>query len=324
MHNVRLIQNLFSAYLQSQSFNALPLELYEPIEYTLALGGKRMRPLLLLMARNLYGDDVNDALDAAVAIEIFHNFTLLHDDIMDEAPIRRNQPTVYKKWNANIAILSGDAMLVKAYDYLCKTPQKNLYEVLVAFNQAAIQVCEGQQWDMNFERRDDVSIDEYLKMIELKTAVLLAASLKIGAIIGGASKEDSAKLHEFGRNIGIAFQLQDDLLDVFSNENEFGKLKGGDIIANKKTYLLLKAFELANPAMKCKLYSVMYENNTDPKEKLNTVIDCYNQLEVEAKTQNQILYFHNKAMEALSSLNLVDTKVILLKELAEDLLIRKS
>ncbi len=324
MHDVKTLQEIFNAHLKEQSFNAQPRELYQPIEYTLALGGKRLRPLLLLMARNLYGHEVKDALDAALAIEVFHNFTLLHDDIMDQAPLRRNKPTVYKKWNTNIAILSGDVMLVKAYDYLSKTPSKNLVAILATFNKAAVQVCEGQQYDMNFENRNDVSIDEYIKMIELKTAVLLAASLKLGAIIGNASNDDAEKLYAFGLNMGIAFQLQDDWLDAFGNENEFGKQKGGDIIANKKTYLLLKAQELASSEIKTKLSAVMYDNNITATEKVDTVIDCYNELNIETEIQKQIQYYNQKAIESLNGISVTRDKLQIIISLAENLLNRKS
>ena len=324
MHDVKTLQEIFNAHLKEQSFNAQPRELYQPIEYTLALGGKRLRPLLLLMARNLYGQEVKDALDAALAIEVFHNFTLLHDDIMDQAPLRRNQATVYKKWNTNIAILSGDVMLVKAYDYLSKTPSKNLVAILATFNKAAVQVCEGQQYDMNFENRNDVSIDEYIKMIELKTAVLLAASLKMGAIIGNAPSDDAEKLYAFGLNMGIAFQLQDDWLDAFGNENEFGKQKGGDIIANKKTYLLLKAQELASSEIKTKLSAVMYDNKITATEKVDTVIDCYNELNIETEIQKQIQYYNQKAIESLNGISVTRDKLQIIISLAENLLNRKS
>lgn len=322
--SVKTLQDIFSAYLKKQSFNAQPRELYEPIEYTLNLGGKRLRPLLLLMARNLYGNNVIDALDAAIAIEIFHNFTLLHDDIMDQAPLRRNQATVYKKWNTNIAILSGDVMLVKAYEYLLKTKKEIITDIIAVFNHAAIQVCEGQQFDMNFENRDDVSIVEYIKMIELKTAVLLAASLKIGAMIGDAPIKDAEKLYEFGKNMGIAFQLQDDLLDAFGNENEFGKQKGGDIIANKKTYLLLKAQEMASSEIKARLYSAMYENSITIGEKVNVVLDCYNKLDIETETQKQIQYYHQKALESLNDLSFQKDKLEPILSLSNNLLHRKS
>ena len=231
--------------LDSLSLDKEPKELYDPIKYTLDLGGKRIRPALLLLANDLFGGTDDKAINSALAIEVFHNFTLVHDDIMDDAPLRRGKDTVYKKWDTNIAILSGDVMLVQAIQLLSKNNHAHLHDVLNIFNTTAIQVCEGQQMDMNFETSSSVAIDDYLKMIELKTAVLVAASLKIGAILGQASSDSSHHIYEFGKNLGIAFQLMDDILDLYGNPEKVGKRVGGDVIANKKTYLLLKAQELA-------------------------------------------------------------------------------
>ena len=213
--------------------------LYDPIKYIMGLQGKRIRPLLLLMAYQLFDDNVERALSPAIAIELFHNFTLLHDDIMDNAPLRRGNPTVHKKWNSNVAILSGDVMMIQAFQLLAKVDSNSLKEVLDVFNKVAIKVCEGQQWDMNFETQENVILAEYMKMIEYKTAVLVAASLQIGAFIAGASQEQQHHMYEFGINMGIAFQLKDDFLDVFGSPEAFGKQVGGDILANKKTFLYL-------------------------------------------------------------------------------------
>src|SRR5476651_2411466 len=239
------LQVLISKAVDALKFPESPAELYEPISYILDLGGKRLRPSLLLMACDLFGGDVNKAIEPALAIEVFHNFTLMHDDIMDKAPLRRGKKTVHEKWNANVAILSGDAMMVEANKLMMKVDDPILRRVMDVFNETATGVCEGQQIDMSFEQRNNVLIDEYLNMIRLKTAVLLGGTLKIGAIIGGASLNDAQLLYSFGVNLGIAFQLQDDILDVYGDPEKFGKQVGGDILSNKKTYLLIKALELA-------------------------------------------------------------------------------
>lgn len=235
---VNFIQ-LVEEAIQDKGFKKEPISLYEPISYTMALGGKRVRPALLLMANDLFGGTANRALNAALAIEIFHNFTLVHDDIMDNAPVRRGKPTVFKKWNVPTAILSGDVMLVEAYQLLCDYEPELLPHLLKLFNKTAVEVCEGQQYDMLFENASDVSIDDYLKMIELKTAVLLGASLKMGALIAKATRNDAQHLYEFGKNIGVAFQLMDDILDVYGDPKKFGKQVGGDILANKKNILII-------------------------------------------------------------------------------------
>ena len=238
-------QNKINAEIEkfSVGISVPPAELYEPIRYMLSLGGKRIRPLFVLMACDLLNGKTEDALPAAIAAELFHNFTLVHDDIMDGAPLRRNKPTVHSKWNSSTAILSGDVMMVKAYQLLSKN---KMYDTLLpVFNEMAVKVCEGQQWDLNYEQLFKISVLQYFKMIELKTAVLLAACMKMGSLIAGAKKETADLLYEFGKNTGMAFQLQDDLLDVYGEEEKFGKQKGGDILANKKTFLLLKASDIA-------------------------------------------------------------------------------
>ena len=243
MKAIEIYQKHFLSYLKDYNTERDPKNLYEPVQYILNLGGKRLRPILTLMTADCFGGDVNKALDAALAVEVFHNFSLIHDDIMDDAPLRRGQQTVHEKWDLNTGILSGDAMLIMAYQLFENYPPETFQNLLTLFSKTALEVCEGQQYDIDFETRNAVSIAEYLKMIEYKTAVLVAAAMKMGAIIAGASDEDQNRCYEFGKNLGIAFQLQDDYLDAFGNPETFGKQVGGDIIENKKTYLYLKALE---------------------------------------------------------------------------------
>jgi len=246
MRSINELQDLIKKAFNPALFTHEPAELYDPITYTLNLGGKRIRPLLVLLGCDLFGGNIEKAMPAAIAIELFHNFTLLHDDIMDCAPLRRGQETVYKKWNTNIAILSGDTMFAVAYEYLSQSNPQVLPSALSEFTRTARLVCEGQQYDMNFEQQKLVSINDYLKMIRLKTAVLIGCSLKLGSILANVPDPETEKIYSFGENIGMAFQLQDDLLDVFGDEQKFGKEIGGDIVSGKKTFLLLKAFEIAS------------------------------------------------------------------------------
>lgn len=263
------LQMLFNAYILKESFQQEPQALYEPVNYILQLGGKRLRPALLLLGCRLFNDDVTQALPAAYAVEIFHNFSLVHDDIMDEAPLRRGNPTVHQKFGLNAGILSGDVMLIYAYEYLLQVGNPNIIKDLVhIFNRFAIEVCEGQQMDMNFEKQSNVTILEYLRMIELKTAALMGGALELGALIGDASAEDRKHLAAFGRNAGIAFQLEDDLLDTFGDPAKVGKKPGGDIVQNKKTYLVIKALELADAATKTELSQWM---NTSPSDELQKI-----------------------------------------------------
>lgn len=266
MRTLRDYQLLFQEYLSGQTLLLEPRNLYQPIDYIIGLGGKRLRPVLTLMAADLFGTDVNKALAAATAVEMFHNFSLVHDDIMDDAPLRRGHETVHEKWNLNTGILSGDAMLILAYRYFENYEPETFRDLAKLFSKTAIEVCEGQQWDVDFETRDDVSIAEYLKMIECKTAVLLGAALKMGGIIAKAPVADCDAIYDFGRNLGLAFQLQDDYLDAFGDPDTFGKQVGGDIIENKKTYLYLKALEFAETSQKealRQLFSIQPEDNTD-------------------------------------------------------------
>ena len=279
-----------------------PQKLYQPIDYVMGLGGKRMRPILLLMAHQLFDENIEKAISPALGIEIFHNFTLLHDDIMDNAPIRRGKQTVHEKWNQNVAILSGDTMLVQAYQLLSDVDKSIVKEMIAVFSKAATQVCEGQQWDMDFEIQKDVTLQEYLKMIEYKTAVLLAASLQIGGITANASKENQNNLYHFGLNMGIAFQLKDDLLDAFGNPDEFGKQIGGDIIANKKTFLYLKALQLANDKQKESLVKY-FKTQKQTKQKVMGVKTIFTDLDIPKHTVDMMKAYYTKAMRHLDAID---------------------
>ncbi|MGM0408217.1 MAG: polyprenyl synthetase family protein, partial [Bacteroidota bacterium] len=284
MYTLKDFQQIINHLIAKEKIIKEPQALYEPINYTLESGGKRIRPALVLLACNLFSDDIQKAIKPAIGLEIFHNFTLLHDDIMDQADIRRGIPAVHKKWDENTAILSGDAMLIKAYDYFFDIESPNFRKILKVFNQTALEVCEGQQYDMEFENRDDVTENEYLRMIELKTSVLLAAGLKIGALIGNADESDADLLYHYGRNIGLAFQLQDDLLDVYGDEKVFGKQIGGDIVSNKKTFLLIKTKQLAE---KDELESLQYwlkYQSAERDEKISAVTAIYDKLKIKEIT----------------------------------------
>lgn len=281
-----------------------PENLYEPVGYALSMGGKRLRPVMVLLAYNLFRETIEEAYPAAMAIEVFHNFTLLHDDIMDRAEMRRNLPSVYKKYNENIAILSGDAMSIMAYNYLLKCRTGDLPSMISLFSDTALEVCEGQQYDMDFESRWDVTIAEYLEMIRLKTAVLLACSLKIGAMAAEAPARVANLLYDFGINLGIAFQLQDDLLDVFADQDKFGKKIGGDIVSNKKTFLLLNALELSEGLQKKELSDWISATNFDADEKVKAVTSIYNQLGIKAITEEFINKYYLKTLDLLGKMEL--------------------
>ena len=305
MHGFKTLQEYFNNVIDKEAFTREPLNLYEPIDYTISLGGKRLRPVLCLASCELFGGSLSDGLNAAIAIELFHNFTLLHDDIMDEAPIRRGQPSVYKKWNSNVAILSGDTMFAKAYEYIGKVEQSKLADIHRIFTQTAIEVCEGQQYDMNFEEKTHVTEEEYINMIRLKTAVLLGASLKIGGIIGGASKEDLKHIYQFGENLGIAFQLKDDLLDAYADQEKFGKQTGNDIVTNKKTYLLIRAFDRADERQRERLnYYFDSAKKFEDQEKIAAVMEIFNQLGIEEETKNAVKGYQQKAIQALDAINI--------------------
>jgi geranylgeranyl diphosphate synthase, type II len=306
------------------SKNKEPKELYNPVSYILQLGGKRLRPAMVLMADNLFTDNLENAIPAALAVEVFHNFTLVHDDIMDNAPIRRNQQTVHEKWDANVAILSGDAMQIIAYQLLCKSNPIILNKLIDVFNTTALEICEGQQFDMNFATRNDVTMDQYLRMIELKTSVLLAASLKMGALCGGASETEAQKLYEFGRNLGLAFQIQDDYLDVYASQEIFGKTVGGDIAENKKTYLLIKALEIAEGDNKNILSRAMDNQIADTEIKIELVRSVYNNLDIASIAQSAINEYAKQAFGYLDSLNINKNRTLYLRELALGLMKREK
>jgi len=323
MHSIDELKNLVAKELSETSLKGSPKDLYDPISYMLSLEAKRLRPVALLAACELFDGDLKHAVMPALGIEVFHNFTLMHDDIMDNAPLRRSSQTVHTRWNQNIAILSGDTMFVKACQLMMITNDKVLRSVLELFHETAIQVCEGQQLDMDFETAADISIDDYLHMITYKTAVLLATSLKIGAIIAGADATNAEHLYEFGKNTGIAFQLKDDLLDVFGDDKKFGKLKGGDIVANKKTFLLLKALELATGDDKVKLNSWISNSSFNAAEKVHAVTEIYNRLGVEKLAEQEMSRHFEKAIFHLNQISTPDLKKSVLRGMAEKLMVRE-
>ncbi|MBT3242778.1 MAG: polyprenyl synthetase family protein [Bacteroidetes bacterium] len=300
------LHELIEKEIVDQKKTLEPRELYEPIWYTLENGGKRLRPILVLMGCQLFNENIELALKPALGIEMFHNFTLLHDDIMDKAFLRRNQPTVHIKWDVNRAILSGDALAIQSNVYISSTTKEVLPKVLSVFNKTALEVCEGQQYDLNFEMVDEVGEDEYLKMISLKTAVLLAGSLKIGALIGGASDQDAEKLYSFGYDMGMAFQLQDDYLDSFGDPKVFGKKIGGDILANKKTLLLIKAKQLADEGELKKLNKWFSSKKGNPAKKIKEVIGIFIKLEIDKYIRGLVHSYSKLALASLGELDIED------------------
>jgi geranylgeranyl diphosphate synthase type II len=322
---IKELQTELESHIQGISYGKNPKELYEPISYLMGLGGKRIRPLMTLLAYSLFKEDYKSILTPAVAVEIFHNFTLMHDDIMDEAPLRRGNASVHEKWNPNTAILSGDVMLVRAYDMLLSIPAHKLPLCLKYFNKTAAEVCEGQQYDMNFESKQQVKEEEYLEMIRLKTAVLLGFSLQYGAILSDASTEDAQSLYDFGVNIGLGFQLKDDLLDVYADKAKFGKQVGGDIISNKKTYLLIKARELAKGKEAGMLQYWAETKDFDKKEKVSAVTALYNTLGIKELTEAKMEAYFEKGLEQLSHLKFANQEALqALKFLAQDLINREN
>jgi len=313
MQSISYYQEIISSHFETLSLQKEPKNLYEPIQYIISLGGKRLRPVLTLMASEIFDIDCKKALAAATAVEVFHNFSLIHDDIMDDAPLRRGNETVHEKWNINTGILSGDAMLILAYQFFEQYEPKTFRELAKLFSKTALEVCEGQQYDVDFETRDDVSIPEYLKMIEYKTAVLVGAAMKMGAIVAETSEENKNLIYDFGLNLGIAFQLQDDYLDAFGNPETFGKQVGGDIIENKKTYLYLKALEFGNSEEKeqlLHLFSIQPNDNTD---KISSVKDIFNQTGASQATQKAIQDYTFFAFETLEKMNISNDKKMILK-----------
>ncbi|MDR1524211.1 MAG: polyprenyl synthetase family protein [Tannerella sp.] len=305
-------------------FDQSPRSLFEPIEYTLALGGKRIRPCLTLMACNIYNNNVEEAVKPAMGLEVFHNFTLLHDDLMDQADRRRNRPTVHKKWNTNTAILSGDAMLIAAYRLIGETSEPYLKRILDLFSKTALEICCGQQYDMDFETRDEVSEEEYLEMIRLKTAVLIACCMKAGAIIGGASEKDAEHLYRFGIYTGLVFQLQDDLLDVYGDVKTFGKNIGGDILCNKKTFLLINAMKLANEEQKAKMIYFRDQSNLTPEEKICAYTDIYNRLHIKEITQQKMNSLYKLAINELACLHVDKESLAEINKISNKLMQRDS
>lgn len=312
-----------NTHVSELQFTRTPEGLYDPIQYVLSLGGKRIRPVLMLMAYNLYKEDVVSIYGPATGIEIYHNYTLLHDDLMDRADVRRGKTTVHKVWGDNTAILSGDAMLVLAYQYMTESTSAHLKEVLDLFSLTALEICEGQQLDMDFEQRNDVAEEEYLEMIRLKTAVLLASSLKIGAILGGASHQDAEALYDFGMQIGVAFQLQDDLLDVYGDPEVFGKKTGGDILCNKKTYMLIKALEHGDKEQLAGLTKWITAVTFDSEEKIASVTKLYDQIGIRAVCENKMREYYIRAMNSLETVSVTEEKKSELKKLMEHLMYRE-
>lgn len=323
MHTIEDYRREFVAHLKEKVKTKEPINLYEPIHYILGLGGKRLRPVLALMSAEIFGTDYKKAMDAALAVEIFHNFSLVHDDIMDAAPLRRGKETVHIKWDVNTGILSGDAMIITAYQLFEGYDNGTFKKLAKVFSKTALKVCEGQQYDMDFETRDDVTIPQYLKMIEYKTAVLVAGAMKIGAIVASASVEDQNNIYEFGRNLGIAFQLQDDYLDAFGDPKTFGKQVGGDIIENKKTFLYLKALELATKKQQQELGHLFSIQPNDATVKIETAKQIFVASGAAELTQKKIENYTKKAFSILNSLDIVPDKKKLLFDFGHQLMNRE-
>lgn len=317
------IQEKINAYISRLGYKRPPVGLYEPIEYVLALGGKRVRPMLMLMAYNIYKEEVGDVLSSAVAIETYHNYTLLHDDLMDKADLRRGNQTVHVKWDDNTAILSGDTMLVLAYKMMAECEPCYLKKVMDIFTDTALEIGEGQQYDMEFESRMDVAESEYIEMIRLKTSVLLAASLKIGAVLAGASDEDAANLYDFGVQLGLAFQLQDDYLDVYGDPAVFGKKNGGDILCNKKTYMLINALQRSDEVQYAELMRWIEATDYRPEEKVKAVTSLYDAIGIKELCRQKIESYFRAANGCLNKVNVPDDRKSVLREYALSLMGRK-
>ncbi len=325
IRNPQSLKNLIDSKLEEQSYGDSPVELYEPIRYIMDLGGKRLRPLLTLLSYQLYEEDAAEVLEEALSIELFHNFTLVHDDIMDNAPLRRGQQTVHEKWNDNVAILSGDVMLVRAYDFLLHNRPDNAVEIVKRFNQTAAEVCEGQQFDMNFETRKDVTEEEYLEMIRLKTAVLLGLALELGAMLANAGEEDIDHLRKMGECAGLGFQLKDDLLDVFADDEKFGKQVGGDIIARKKTFLTIRALQLAKGKDKKELESLYSEDSKiNPEERVKRVTELYQKYGIRELTEEKMNDYFDQAFFHLKKVNTPLNRKAILRGFTEALIDRES
>ena len=322
MKGIETYQKQFSEFLNAYNAGREPKYLYQPIEYILNLGGKRLRPVLTLMTTACFEGDVHRAMDAALAVEVFHNFSLIHDDIMDAAPLRRGQETVHEKWDLNTGILSGDAMLIRAYQLFENYPPETFRELAKLFSQTALEVCEGQQYDIDFETRLEVSIPEYLKMIEYKTAVLVGAAMQMGAIVANASVEDQKRCYEFGKNLGIAFQLQDDYLDAFGNPETFGKQVGGDILENKKTYLFLKAIENGSSEIRKELTHLFQNSAIQPKNKVSKTLELFVRSEANLATKDAISFYTKLAFDVLETINISSSNKQILKDFGTELMTR--
>ena len=324
MYNVNELTEKVVLALANMRYDRKPQGLYDPIRYVLSLGGKRIRPVLMLMAYNMYKEDVDSVMPVALGLECYHNFTLLHDDVMDRAEVRRGKPCVHKVWNDNTAILSGDNMLVMAYGLVAQCPQENLAAVLNVFTETAMQIDEGQQYDMDFEKRMDVTEAEYIEMIRLKTSVLLACALKIGAILGGASSQDADALYEFGEKVGLAFQLQDDYLDVYGDFQTFGKAIGGDILCNKKTYMLINAYTHAGSSQKAELEKWLLAEEYDAAEKISCVTHLYSEIGVDKMANERICRYMSEAERVLEKVSLPEQRKAILLEWSKQMLARKK
>lgn len=312
-----------NAFLDALPYERTPKSLYEPIRYVLSMGGKRIRPVLMLLGYNLYKEDTDKILMNAIALETYHNYTLLHDDLMDQADLRRGHETVHKKWDANTAILSGDSMLVLAYERMAQCDSRHLADVLSLFTTTALEIGEGQQYDMEFETRDDVREEEYIEMIRLKTSVLLACALKIGAILADASAEDADNLYKFGEQIGLAFQLQDDYLDVYGDSKVFGKKIGGDITSNKKTFMLINAFSHANEAQRQELEKWVNAKSFDREEKIAAVTRLYNEIGIDKMAQAKIAYYFEQSKKNLDAVQVPAERKEELQKYAQRMMKRK-
>jgi geranylgeranyl diphosphate synthase type II len=321
MHSPTELLTRIEQAIQAKTYPGHPASLYDPISYIMSLGGKRIRPTMLLMTVDLFDCDIQQGMEAALAIETFHNFTLIHDDIMDNAPLRRGKPTVHEKWGVNTAILSGDVMMVEANKHLTNVNSNVLKTALDTFNSTAQGVCEGQQLDMEFELRNDVSIKEYINMIRLKTAVLLGGSMKLGAIVAETSELHADLIYEFGENLGIAFQLQDDILDVYGDPEKFGKQIAGDIIANKKTFLLLKLQELSSEADLKTLHEQFHNQNI--KRKIQIITDLYNIYQIRELAIEKMKSYLNKAFDALNKINVSEARKEQIRDLSNELMNRE-
>lgn len=323
MLNSNDVLTLVNDYLAHIAYERKPESLYEPIKYVLSLGGKRIRPSLLLLAYNLYKDDPKTVLPVACALETYHNYTLLHDDLMDNADLRRGHMTVHKRWNANTAILSGDSMLVLAFNQMLQCEKSKLSDILSLFTITALEIGEGQQYDMDFESRNDVTESEYIEMIRLKTSVLLACATKMGAILAGASESDTERLYAFGEKLGLAFQLQDDFLDVYGDTKVFGKAIGGDILSNKKTYMLINALARADERQRNILQNWLLMPNPDPQEKIAAVTEIYNEIGINELATEKIRYYFNESLKELDAVGIPDERKVELLAYTKELMKRE-